>query len=80
MSVLTRRGHDRNLCAVALLGLVAVLFGSCGADATAHLAAGCATRYDLVLGSTEVADLLAQPVVAEEKLDGVNVVPWLEAG
>jgi hypothetical protein len=46
----------------------------------AHLVAGRGTRDDLVLGPTEVADLLAQPVVVEEKLDGANVVLWLEAG
>jgi hypothetical protein len=46
----------------------------------AHLVAGRGTRDDLVLGPTEVADLLAQPVVVEEKLDGANVVLWLKAG
>ncbi|MGH9156741.1 MAG: RNA ligase family protein [Acidimicrobiales bacterium] len=46
----------------------------------AHVVAGRGTRDDLVLGAAEVADLLNQPVVVEEKLDGANVVVWLEDG
>lgn len=45
-----------------------------------HLVAGRGTRDDVVLGADEVAGLLAQPVVVEEKLDGANVAVWLEAG
>ncbi len=45
----------------------------------AHLVPGRGTRDDLVLGPTEVTDFLAQPVVVEEKLDGANVVVWMEA-
>lgn len=45
-----------------------------------HLVAGRGTRDDVVLGSGEAADLLTQPVVVEEKLDGANVAVWLEDG
>lgn len=45
-----------------------------------HLVAGRGTRDDIVLGADEVAGLLAQPVVVEEKLDGANVAVWMEAG
>jgi hypothetical protein len=44
----------------------------------AHLVAGRGTRDDLVLSPSEVTDFLAQPVVVEEKVDGANVVVWME--
>ena len=43
-----------------------------------HLVAGRGTDDDRVLTPAEVASLLSRPVVAEEKLDGANVVLWLE--
>lgn len=45
----------------------------------AHLVPGRGTRDDLVLGPDEVTALLSAPVSVEEKLDGANVVVWLEA-
>jgi hypothetical protein len=45
----------------------------------AHLVPGRGTRDDLMLSPAEVTDFLAQPVVVEEKLDGANVVVWMEA-
>jgi hypothetical protein len=44
----------------------------------AHLVAGRGTGDDLVLPSDEVTALLSVPVWVEEKLDGANVVVWLE--
>ncbi len=44
----------------------------------AHLVAGRGTHDDLVLSPTEVDDLLAGSVVVEEKVDGANVVVWIE--
>ncbi len=46
----------------------------------AHLAPGRGTRDDLVLDPDDAAALLAQPVLVEEKLDGANVVLWLDDG
>lgn len=46
----------------------------------AHLVPGRGSRDDLVMGAGEVADLLGQPVVVEEKIDGANVVVWMEGG
>ena len=45
-----------------------------------HLVSGRGTRDDRVLATEEVAAFLARPVVVEEKLDGANVVLWLEDG
>lgn len=45
-----------------------------------HLVPGRGTRDDRVLGTEEAAVFLARPVVVEEKLDGANVVLWLEDG
>ena len=45
-----------------------------------HLVGGRGTRDDIVLGPSEVAALLSQPVVVEEKLDGANVAVWVDAG
>lgn len=45
-----------------------------------HLVAGRGTRDDRVLAADEVADLLSQEVVVEEKLDGANVSMWIEDG
>lgn len=44
----------------------------------AHLVAGRGTRDDLERSPGEVTDFLAQPVVVEEKVDGANVVIWME--
>lgn len=46
----------------------------------AHLVPGRGTRDDLVLDSHEVDALLSAPASVEEKLDGANVVVWMEAG
>jgi hypothetical protein len=46
----------------------------------AHLVPGRGTRDDLVLGPAEVAALLSAPVAVEEKLDGANVVVWMDGG
>lgn len=45
-----------------------------------HLVAGRGTCDDVALSAAEAADLLAAPVVVEEKVDGANVVVWLENG
>jgi len=39
-----------------------------------------ATRDDLVLSDADCRRLLTQPVRVEEKLDGANVMLWLDAG
>lgn len=44
----------------------------------AHLVGGRGTRDDLVLGEGDRQALLDGPVVIEEKLDGANVVLWVE--
>lgn len=44
----------------------------------AHLVAGRGGRDDTALRPDEVAALLDGPVVVEEKLDGANVVLWLD--
>lgn len=44
----------------------------------AHLVAGRGSRDDTVLSVDEVRGLLDGPVVVEEKLDGANVVLWLD--
>lgn len=43
-----------------------------------HLVPGRGTRDDLVLGPDERDALLAGPVEVEEKVDGANVMCWLE--
>lgn len=43
-----------------------------------HLVAGRGSRDDLVLGESEVADLMADDVVIEEKVDGANVTLWID--
>lgn len=45
-----------------------------------HLVPGRGTRDDRVLGTAELASLLAREVVVEEKLDGANAAMWLEVG
>lgn len=45
-----------------------------------HLVPGRGTRDDLVLGETEVRNLLRVPTRVEEKLDGANVHVWWEDG
>jgi hypothetical protein len=45
-----------------------------------HLVRGRGTRDDRVLRREEADALLRRPVLVEEKLDGANVVVWLEAG
>lgn len=45
-----------------------------------HLVGGRGTDDDLVLAPEAVAALLGAPVLVEEKLDGANVVLWLDAG
>lgn len=42
-----------------------------------HLVAGRGSRDDLVLSDRDVASLLSGPVVVEEKLDGANVMVWV---
>ncbi|NLV56241.1 MAG: hypothetical protein GXY13_11585 [Acidimicrobiales bacterium] len=44
----------------------------------AHLAGGRGTSDDKVLSETDRARLLGSPVAIEEKLDGANVVLWLD--
>ena len=44
----------------------------------AHLIPGRGTRDDRVLEPTEADALLMRPVLVEEKLDGANVVVWLD--
>lgn len=43
-----------------------------------QLVGGRGSSDDLVLGPTEVASLLAGPVLVEEKVDGANVMLWVE--
>lgn len=43
------------------------------------LRTGATTRDDLVLTDAEVAGFLSQPVSVEEKVDGANVMLWLDA-
>lgn len=43
-----------------------------------HLVPGRGSRDDLTLAPDEVTSLLRREVVVEEKLDGANVVLWLE--
>lgn len=45
-----------------------------------HLVAGRGDDDDRVLNSGEVATLLSDEVVVEEKLDGANVMAWSEEG
>lgn len=45
-----------------------------------HLVPGRGARDDLVLGPEDMSDLLSHEVVVEEKLDGANVVLWVEDG
>jgi len=45
-----------------------------------HLVAGRGTDDDLVLPADAVAALLGAPVLVEEKVDGANVVLWIEDG
>jgi hypothetical protein len=45
-----------------------------------HLVAGRGTKDDRMLGAAEVESLLAKPVLVEEKLDGANVIVWLDDG
>jgi hypothetical protein len=43
-----------------------------------HLVGGRGTADDLVLAASAVASLLGSPVLVEEKVDGANVVLWME--
>ena len=43
-----------------------------------HLVPGRGSRDDRVLDAEQAAAMLARPVLVEEKLDGANVVLWLE--
>lgn len=45
-----------------------------------HLVGGRGTTDDLALDALGVADLLSAPVLVEEKVDGANVVLWIEDG
>ena len=45
-----------------------------------HLVPGRGTSDDVVLAPDAASNLLTQPVVVEEKLDGANVAVWLEEG
>lgn len=45
-----------------------------------HLVAGRGSRDDRVLKPEEAAAMLARPMLVEEKLDGANVVLWVENG
>ncbi len=45
-----------------------------------HLVGGRGTKDDLVLAPERLASLLGQPVLVEEKIDGANVVLWIEGG
>ncbi len=45
-----------------------------------HLVAGRGTSDDVTLPPAEVASLLAEPVLVEEKVDGANVALWVEDG
>ena len=45
-----------------------------------HLLVGRGTRDDLVLDPHDVVAMLNGPALVEEKLDGANVVVWVEAG
>lgn len=45
-----------------------------------HIVAGRGTRDDRILQREEADALLRRPAVVEEKLDGANVVAWLESG
>lgn len=45
-----------------------------------HLVAGRGSTDDVVLPGPEVAALLGGPVLVEEKVDGANVVLWLDGG
>lgn len=45
-----------------------------------HLVAGRGDDDDRVLAPAEVSTLLRRPVVVEEKLDGANVMLWVEDG
>lgn len=45
-----------------------------------HLVAGRGSRDDLVLAPDQAAALVATPVLVEEKVDGANVMAWLEDG
>jgi len=44
------------------------------------LVSGRGTADDLVLAAPAVASLLGSPVLVEEKVDGANVVLWMEDG
>ncbi len=46
----------------------------------AHLTGGRGSDDDRVLAAEEAASLLAAEAVVEEKLDGANVMAWLEGG
>lgn len=45
-----------------------------------HLVPGRGTRDDRILRPKEVDELLTRPALVEEKLDGANVVVWLQEG
>lgn len=45
-----------------------------------HLVPGRGSRDDRVLKPEEAAAMLARPILVEEKLDGANVVLWVENG
>lgn len=45
-----------------------------------HLVGGRGTADDLVLAAPAVASLLGSPALVEEKVDGANVVLWMEDG
>ena len=45
-----------------------------------HLTTGRGTRDDRILQPKEAKALLTKPVLVEEKLDGANVVVWVEEG
>jgi hypothetical protein len=45
-----------------------------------HLVAGRGTADDLVLAAPAVATLLGAPALVEEKVDGANVVLWMDDG
>lgn len=45
-----------------------------------HLLPGRGTRDDRVLEPEQAAAMLSRPVLVEEKLDGANVVLWLQDG
>jgi hypothetical protein len=47
---------------------------------TPHLAGSCGTPDDLYCGDAVTAAVLSQTVTVQEKLDGINIGFWLQAG